>query len=558
MKRFLLAFSILLSTLFATSQVVFNEFYTDPNSGKHEFFELYNTSLNQTPEKLNSYTLVVYYVNGNSTGFYVLDFPDLSIESKKLFVGASAKSFNVQLKTNVDAGFSWNDAAFRNNSTGGALTNWVKQNSSNDDGDGNVNYNKGIFSVDFNDLFPVITGNSAAYAMMLFKDGGYINGFLGGYNSSFVQASIKSMPDLNVSMISTNNFNFTIDWDAITLAENTTANGGSDNGFVRERDGLCGSWIKSSSGVTHTPGLSNGIATELNGKLEVANVYNCSSTSNGTSTVTVNITGATGDATAANTLPVEVQLYYDNKTAGILGALDGNDTYIESISFDVFNGPEKSFIIPAKDRGQPVLLVYKTVLGCFDRVVDLSPDCITLPVTFSNFHAQRNKSTVALKWETASEQNNRGFNVQRNAKGVWETVAFVFSAADGGNSSSLLSYSYNDINNVKGVSQYRIQQVDLDGKASYSTIRSVKGEGQANKAVVYPNPATEGKVNVVLEDQGAKAVTVSDISGRVVRQYRSVVNSLVIDGLESGLYTIQITDLSSAVSTTEKVIIKKR
>jgi hypothetical protein len=141
---------------------------------------------------------------------------------------------------------------------------------------------------------------------------------------------------------------------------------------------------------------------------------------------------------------------------------------------------------------------------------------------------------------------------------VWETVAFVFSAADGGNSSSLLSYSYNDINNVKGVSQYRIQQVDLDGKAAYSTIRSVKGEGQISKTVVYPNPATEGKVNVVFEDQAAKAVTVSDISGRVVRQYRSVVNSLVIDGLESGMYTIQITDLSSAVSSTEKVIIKKR
>jgi hypothetical protein len=181
-----------------------------------------------------------------------------------------------------------------------------------------------------------------------------------------------------------------------------------------------------------------------------------------------------------------------------------------------------------------------------------------LPVTFSNFHASRNKSSVALKWETASEQNNRGFNVQRNTKGVWESVAFVFSAADGGNSSSLLSYSYNDVNNEKGVSQYRIQQVDMDNKASYSVIRSVKGEGQANKAVVYPNPATEGKVNVVFEDQGAKAVTVSDISGRIVRQYRSVVNSLVIDGLESGMYTIQITDLSSAVSTTEKVIIKKR
>jgi hypothetical protein len=255
--------------------------------------------------------------------------------------------------------------------------------------------------------------------------------------------------------------------------------------------------------------------------------------------------------------PMIVEIYYDN-TAGVgakIGELDNEDILKESIEI---NSVAETEILYRPAYGQPVLLVFKSKRGCVVQIVPSESTCGALPVTFSNFHASRNKSSVALKWETASEQNNRGFNVQRNAKGVWETVAFVFSAADGGNSSSLLSYSYNDVNNEKGVSQYRIQQVDMDGKASYSAIRSVKGEGQVSKTVVYPNPATEGKVNVVLEDQGAKAVTVSDISGRVVRQYRSVVNSLVIDGLESGLYTIQITDLSSAVSTTEKVIIKKR
>jgi hypothetical protein len=182
----------------------------------------------------------------------------------------------------------------------------------------------------------------------------------------------------------------------------------------------------------------------------------------------------------------------------------------------------------------------------------------SLPVSFTNFHAQRNKQTVSLKWETATEQNNRGFYIQRNTKGVWENIAFVFSAADDGNSNSLLSYAYNDANQEKGVSQYRIQQVDLDGKASYSVIRSVKGEGLLSRTVVYPNPSLDGKVSVVFEDQAAKAVTVSDMSGRVVRQYRNVVNNLQISELESGMYSIQITDLSSATSVTEKVIIKKR
>jgi hypothetical protein len=181
-----------------------------------------------------------------------------------------------------------------------------------------------------------------------------------------------------------------------------------------------------------------------------------------------------------------------------------------------------------------------------------------LPVSFKAFAAMRHQQTVSLKWETASEQNNRGFNVQRNTKGVWENIAFVFSAADGGNSSELLSYSFKDANSEKGVSQYRIQQVDMDGKASYSVIRSVNGLGQATRTIVYPNPSADGKVNVVFEDQSAKAVVVSDMSGRVVRQYNGVVNNLQVEGLESGMYSIQVTDLSSAETSVEKVLIKKR
>jgi len=253
---------------------------------------------------------------------------------------------------------------------------------------------------------------------------------------------------------------------------------------------------------------------------------------------------------------LQVDLYYDNTgEVDKIGTFDDKDVLAQTFTIESI---AQGSINYRPGYGQPIILVYRSKRGCIIDMDFSERACGTLPVTFSNFHAQRNKGTVALKWETASEQNNRGFNVQRNTRGVWETIAFVFSAADGGNSSDLLSYSYNDVNAEKGVSQYRIQQVDLDNKASYSAIRSVKGEGQASRTVVYPNPATEGKVNVVFENQAAKAVTVSDVSGRIVRQYRSVVNSLVIDGLESGLYTIQITDLSSAVSTTEKVIIKKR
>ncbi len=148
--------------------------------------------------------------------------------------------------------------------------------------------------------------------------------------------------------------------------------------------------------------------------------------------------------------------------------------------------------------------------------------------------------------------------MQRNTRGTWENIAFVFSTADGGNSSSLLTYSYKDVNTNKGVSQYRIQQVDLGGQVHYSDVRSIRGEEQASNTIVYPNPSLDGRVNVVFEDQAAKQVTVSDMSGRIIRRYQSLVNTLQVANLESGVYTIQITDLSSAAVTTEKVLITRR
>jgi hypothetical protein len=186
--------------------------------------------------------------------------------------------------------------------------------------------------------------------------------------------------------------------------------------------------------------------------------------------------------------------------------------------------------------------------------------CSPLPVSFKSFTAVRNKSNVSIKWITATEQNSKGFYVQRNTKGTWDNIALVFSATLDGNSTSDLSYSFNDLNNEKGISQYRILQFDFDGKAKASDTRSVRGEAMASKLLVYPNPSMDGKVSVVFEEGGAlKNIIVSDMSGRLVKQYRNIsTNNLSIEGLENGVYSIQVIDLSSAAMSVEKIVIKKR
>jgi hypothetical protein len=72
-----------------------------------------------------------------------------------------------------------------------------------------------------------------------------------------------------------------------------------------------------------------------------------------------------------------------------------------------------------------------------------------LPVVYTSFTAERLKERVLLKWETASEINNRGFNVQRNTKGEWKNIAFVISQSNSGSSTRSLAYGFSDVNTEK-------------------------------------------------------------------------------------------------------------
>jgi hypothetical protein len=192
-------------------------------------------------------------------------------------------------------------------------------------------------------------------------------------------------------------------------------------------------------------------------------------------------------------------------------------------------------------------------------VITQAPDPITLPVRFSTFSVNRSSDTrVSITWTTATEQNSKGFYIQKNVNGEWKDIAFVFSQTEDGNSTSALTYSFNDTNTDKGISQYRIQQVDMDGKASYSDIRAIRNEAITSKVTVYPNPTTNGKLNVVFEDNnGLRDVIVNDMQGKMIKSFKNIANNiLVIDKLSAGFYTIKITNRSTNASLVQKVMVK--
>ncbi len=190
----------------------------------------------------------------------------------------------------------------------------------------------------------------------------------------------------------------------------------------------------------------------------------------------------------------------------------------------------------------------------------LDPGCFPLVVSFQSFSAKRNHSIVELKWVTATEANNTGFELQKQiGTGSWQTIAFVPSQAPAGNSNSELYYTYNDFNNSKGISNYRLRQVDFDGKFKYSDIRSVRGESQISKIIVYPNPSFDGKANVVFEDaNGIRDVSLIDMNGRIMKQWKGVTNNIQIDNLSPGIYGLRVIIRETGEQSIEKIVVKNR
>ncbi|MBC5774473.1 T9SS type A sorting domain-containing protein [Pontibacter sp. KCTC 32443] len=116
------------------------------------------------------------------------------------------------------------------------------------------------------------------------------------------------------------------------------------------------------------------------------------------------------------------------------------------------------------------------------------------PVELLSFTAVKKGSDVVLKWATATEQNNKGFEVQVSADGyTYQTIGFVKSNV--GSSATTQEYSFTDNRNGKnGMQYYRLKQIDLDGTSKIYGPRTVSFELLANaaqQALVYPNPFKE-------------------------------------------------------------------
>ncbi len=159
-----------------------------------------------------------------------------------------------------------------------------------------------------------------------------------------------------------------------------------------------------------------------------------------------------------------------------------------------------------------------------------------LPVQLAQFAAVASgPAAVRLAWVTASEVNSQRFEIERSFDG--DHYLKIAEIAAAGSINARRAYAYQDEAAPTGQLYYRLRQVDLDGMATYSPVRSVT-LGGAPSLTLYPNP-THGAASLRGVAAG-QVVQVIDALGRPVAVATAdAAGTAALGGLAPGLYLVR-------------------
>jgi photosystem II stability/assembly factor-like uncharacterized protein len=185
-----------------------------------------------------------------------------------------------------------------------------------------------------------------------------------------------------------------------------------------------------------------------------------------------------------------------------------------------------------------------------------------VPVELIDFQCFVTNKIVNLNWQTASEINTLGFNIERSTDGgqTFQDIGFVKAK---GAASKRSDYVFLDEKPVIGGNYYRLRIEDTDGKTEFSPIRSVILRGpNLDRFSIYPNP-TNRLVNVDFETNHKGRVTIEllDMVGKVLlkTQFASDIGTnqypINVAKFAEGAYILKMTD-GLTVSVQRLVIAK--
>lgn len=152
-----------------------------------------------------------------------------------------------------------------------------------------------------------------------------------------------------------------------------------------------------------------------------------------------------------------------------------------------------------------------------DAVYSSNSSQVILPVELTGFSGKMRENTVQLTWNTASEKQNRVFEIERRLN---NNQAFQKIGEQKGKGSSTINNEYDFTDNALPIGQkvvyYRLRQIDFDGSVNYSKTVSVslKAEGHLG---LYPTFVRKGEpVNMNITDN--LHVEILNLSGQTVQK----------------------------------------
>jgi len=177
-----------------------------------------------------------------------------------------------------------------------------------------------------------------------------------------------------------------------------------------------------------------------------------------------------------------------------------------------------------------------------------------LPVTGFTFSAiKASQNTSLLKWSTLSETANLGFAVEKSINGVnYTQVTFINSSSINGSGAV---YQFIDQQPQRGKNYYRIKQIDLDGRFTYSTIIVLHKSDLRTNTFIAPNPV-HNETTVYFGEEGSKTLQLINLNGNILRTDKigPSINryTIKLDKLSPGLYLLRLQTTNG--TTTYKII----
>lgn len=246
------------------------------------------------------------------------------------------------------------------------------------------------------------------------------------------------------------------------------------------------------------------------------------------------------------------------KKVNILLSLDGGRTFRVVLAANTDNDGEEVITVPEVITDSARIKV-EAVGNIFFDISDADIKVETvLPVNWLSLSAQAENGIVNIKWSTVNEINNDHFVVERSNDGVNFQSAGTVSA--GNAPLQIQQYSFSDFKAIEGVNYYRIQQIDKDGKGSYSAIARVNIASATVSWSIQPNPAVNATVVLAKKELNNVRIELTNTSGKVVYAVnRTKVNAgeqltIPVNNLAKGIYMIRLS--SNEIKSTEKLVVQ--